>query len=127
MNTSRRSSSLALSSLLSVERLHILTDNDNKMLHALLAMTLQSNITDLQQAKSLFEQQAWDELAKTIHRLSGAAQITGAQRTEIACRNLEKACLVTSPEISHLANLWSEANLAIEELNVAINGFIQPQ
>lgn len=127
MNTSDRSSSPDLASLLSVERLHLLTDNNDKMLHALLSMTLQSNISDLQLAKDLFEQHAWDELAKTIHRLSGAAQITGAQRTEIACRHLETACLVTPPEIAHLARLWAEANLALNEFNRAIAAFLDPQ
>jgi two-component system sensor histidine kinase EvgS len=107
-----------------MERLNILTDHDDKMLHALLAMTLQSNAADLQQAEQLFSQSAWSELGKCVHRMSGAAQITGAQRAEQACRQLEKSCLNPPADITLLATQWTEVRHAVAELNASISGFL---
>lgn len=117
-------SAKSLDSLLSLERLRTLTGHDESMLCAMLAMTLKSNNADLHEAAALYARADWGELAKSVHRISGAAQITGAHRAENACRQLEKACLISPPELSRLANLWSEAREAVEEINASIACFL---
>lgn len=117
-------SAKSLDSLLSLERLRSLTGHDESLLCAMLAMTLKSNSTDLKEAAALYARADWGELAKSVHRISGAAQITGAHRAENACRQLETACLSSPPELSRLANLWSEAHDAVEEINASIGCFL---
>lgn len=118
-------SAKSLDSLLSLERLRTLTGHDESMLCAMLAMTLKSNSTDLNEAAALYSRADWGELAKSVHRISGAAQITGAHRAENACRQLETACLKSPPEVSQLVNLWSETLNAVEEINASIAAYLE--
>jgi len=114
-----------LDSLLSLERLRTLTGHDESLLCAMLAMTLKSNSTDLNAAAALYARADWGELAKSVHRIAGAAQITGARRAEHACRQLETACLQSPPDNIFLANLWSEVSPAVEEINASIADYLE--
>jgi len=60
-----------------------------------------------------------------VHRIAGAAQITGARRAEHACRQLETACLQSPPDNIFLANLWSEVSPAVEEINASIADYLE--
>ncbi|PKH26678.1 histidine kinase [Enterobacterales bacterium CwR94] len=119
-----------LGELLSFEDLATLTHHDEKMRYELLVMTLNSNREDLQQAADLFELEDWPELAKCIHRISGAAQIIGARRAETSCHLLEKTCLQMAAEsISKdiLTEQWQEARYAVVELNTGIEHWLSMQ
>jgi len=115
---------VSLEKLLNYGNLLALCHNDIKMLHELLTITLQSNREDIELAADLFELQDWPELAKCIHRISGAAQIIGARHAEEQCRLLEMQSLEAVVDEKRLSNLWASALSAVEELNKALVIFL---
>lgn len=115
----------SLSELVNYEKLCELSQFDDEMLRELLSVTLQANVDDLQLAEDLRGLQDWPALARCIHRISGAAQIGGAGRAEMACRSLESACLASQPDDAKITLLWQEANAAVKELNQAIDRWLQ--
>lgn len=112
-----------LDALLVFDNLRALTHQDDKMLFELLSMTLTSNREDLRLAVDLFDLEDWPELAKCIHRISGAAQIIGAGRAEEHCRRLEYACLAEERDIAEISELWQHAREAVTELNDALENW----
>jgi two-component system sensor histidine kinase EvgS len=106
------------------QKLEELSNYDDDLLRELLTLTLHSNRDDQRLARDLLELQDWPELAKCIHRISGAAQICGAQGVVAACRELEAACLLPEPPGSVILPLWSEANDALNEFNQALEGWL---
>lgn len=120
----RGDSSLLLRDLLNFNDLFALTHNNNAMLKELLSVTLSSNQEDLRMAEDLFVLEDWPELAKCIHRISGAAQIIGAMRAERSSRLLEQACLSSEMDLAALAVQWQEAHEAVNELNGCIANWL---
>lgn len=109
-----------LSELTNYEKLRELSNYDDVMLRELLSITLQTNQDDLVLAEELKILQDWPELARCIHRISGTAQISGATRLKIACKRLEDACSISSPDEEDIDTLWREAREAVTELNLAM-------
>lgn len=116
-----------LSNLLNDEKLRELSNHDEAMLRELLSLTLQTNQEDLLLAEELMQLQDWPELARCIHRISGAAQICGARRARSACQMLESASRASSPDETALACLWQETREAITELNQALENELMKQ
>lgn len=114
-----------LRNLVDYQKLQQLSDFDRDMLRELLSITLNSNRDDLIHAKDLLELQDWPELAKCIHRISGAAKICGAGRVEFACRKLESACLLPDHDDADIENLWSEVSASLGEFNLAIEVWLK--
>ena len=112
-----------LDALLIFDNLRALTHQDDRMLFELLSMTLTSNREDLRLAVDLFDLEDWPELAKCIHRISGAAQIIGAGRAEEHCRSLEYACLAEVRDVAEITELWLKAREAVSELNDALENW----
>lgn len=113
-----------LGDLLKFEDLRTLTHDDENMLKELLTLTLTSNRKDLKEAEDLFSVEDWPELAKCIHRISGAAQIIGAARAEASCSLLEHECLLEIVDSDGLTTHWQEAEEAVRELNKAIDDWL---
>lgn len=115
----------ALQELVSYDKLLALSHHDDEMLNELLVITLQTNQDDLLQAEDLLELQDWPELANCVHRISGAAQICGAERAEVACRRLEAACRQAPCHEQQIAPLWLAVADAVTELNSAMAAWLQ--
>lgn len=115
---------VALEALVNYEGLRALAQQDDQLMRELLSATLGSNLTDLQAARECLEQEEWQELAKCIHRISGAAQIVGAQQAAQCCINLERLCQQTPPEPMAIRLGWQATLLCVEELNQAIDGWL---
>lgn len=109
-----------LNDLLSIKDLSTLTHNDSVMLSELLSVTLKSNREDMKLAEDLHELEDWPELARCIHRLSGAAQIIGARSAEQSCRELETLCLDTNVSAEHVSLVWERVVEDVTQLNNAI-------
>lgn len=114
----------ALHDLLSMNDLYALTHNDMFMLRELLSVTLKSNQEDLALAEDLFGLEDWPELAKCIHRISGAAQIIGASRAEDDCRLMEKSCLLGDASDADINQHWKAVQSSVRELNRSIEVWI---
>ncbi|RJT36285.1 response regulator [Rahnella woolbedingensis] len=114
-----------LKNLVDYQKLQQLSDFDDDMLRELLSLTLNSNRDDLIQAKDLLELQDWPELAKCIHRISGAAKICGAGRVELACRKLESACLLHDHDDAEIGELWPDVSASLGEFNLAIESWLK--
>ncbi len=119
------SSPPVLTTLINMQRLRALTHQDAEVLNTLLTMTLNSNNNDLFDAGEFYTQQEWSEMAKCIHRISGAAQITGASDAEKACRKAEVACLSSTIEVAEITDIWLAAKEVVEELNSSISQWLQ--
>ena len=115
---------VALEALVNYEGLRALAQQDDQLMRELLNATLGSNLTDLQAARECLDQEEWLELAKCIHRISGAAQIVGAQQAAQCCMNLERLCQQTPPEPMAIRLGWQATLLCVEELNQAIDGWL---
>ncbi|EML5381006.1 MULTISPECIES: response regulator [Enterobacter] len=116
--------SVALEALVNYEGLRALAQQDDQLMRELLSATLGSNLTDLQAARECLEREEWQELAKCIHRISGAAQIVGAQQAAQCCINLERLCQQTPPEPMAIRLGWQATLLCVEDLNQAIDGWL---
>ncbi|CAI0968848.1 response regulator [Serratia quinivorans] len=117
-------SDVALEALVNYQGLRTLTQHDDQLMRELLSATLSSNRADLQAARERLEQEDWPELKKCIHRISGAAQIIGAQRAAECCINLERLCQQPQPEPREIRLGWRVTLLCVEELNQAIDGWL---
>ena len=114
-----------LRALVNYEKLCELSQHNDEMLRELLSVTMQANLDDLKLAEDLLGLQDWQELAKCLHRISGAAQISGAGRVERACRSLEFVCGMDRPDEEKIIRLWKETEDAVRELNQAIDGWLE--
>lgn len=114
----------SLEHLLNMNDLYTLTHNDKSMLRELLSVTLTSNREDLALAEDLFELEDWPELAKCMHRISGAAQIIGAVRAEGDCRLMEKSCLLSDAANENIILHWEAVQASVWELNRSIEAWI---
>ncbi|MCU6278583.1 transporter substrate-binding domain-containing protein [Enterobacter quasiroggenkampii] len=117
--------SVQLSDLLSLSDLSVLTHSDNGMLSELLSVTLKSNQEDLLLAEDLYQLEDWPELAKCIHRISGAAQIIGARSAEKHCRSLETLCLDVTPNLHQLTMTWQSVEREVKQLNSCIEHWLE--
>jgi len=115
-------SDVGLESLVNYQGLRTLTQHNDQLMRELLSTTLNSNRTDLQVARERLEKEDWPELKKCIHRLSGAAQIIGAQRAAECCINLERLCDHLQPREIRLG--WKATLLSVEQLNQAIDDWL---
>lgn len=122
---SEKKSSSQLGDLLNLEDLLALTHNDKGMLSELLSVTLKSNRDDLLLAEDLYELEDWPELAKCIHRISGAAQIIGARNAEKHCRALEILCLKEPPSPHEVSTEWQNVMRDVNELNSCIEQWLE--
>ncbi len=114
-----------LNDLLSLKDLSALTHNDPAMLCELLSVTLKSNRDDLKLAEDLYELEDWPELARCIHRMSGAAQIIGARDAEQSCRKLEALCLDVTATPEHMPQAWKSASNDVARLNECIDAWLK--
>ncbi|KJV44916.1 histidine kinase [Pantoea sp. BL1] len=117
--------SVQLSDLLSLKDLSALTHNDSAMLAELLSVTLKSNREDQKLAEDLYELEDWPELARCIHRMSGAAQIIGARSAEQSCRALETLCLDASATSEMVSLAWEKASGDVGRLNECIEMWLK--
>lgn len=85
----------ALPALLSLPQLRAMVHHDDDMVVKLLLRVCEENQRDLQQAQQELAQQQWPALARTLHRLAGAAQIIYAADINQLCQQLEQACVDT--------------------------------
>jgi two-component system sensor histidine kinase EvgS len=116
---------IALESLVNYDGLLALTHHDEQLMYELLAATLSSNLTDLQAARECLDQEQWQELAKCIHRLSGAAQIVGAQHAAECCIHLERMCKQAQPKVMEIRLGWQATLLSVEMLNRALTQWLE--
>lgn len=114
-----------LQELVNYGKLLSLSNHDDDILRELMSITLQTNQQDLMQAADLFQLQDWPELAKSIHSISGAAQICGAERAEIACRSMESACREVPADEAKISRLWLSVKDAVTELNSAMERWLR--
>jgi two-component system sensor histidine kinase EvgS len=119
----RMASVAALETLVDLHSLQELAQNDNALLLRLLKTTRDENIRDLEQVNMLYAEKSWGALARSFHRLAGAAQIIGATRVEGLCRQLEQDC-EGDPREDDIAARVKSATDAVAELNKAIELFI---
>ncbi|EJL85165.1 transporter substrate-binding domain-containing protein [Pantoea sp. GM01] len=112
-----------LEEMIDLEMLRALAHGEREFLFSLLRATRDENVMDMQQAEKMFSQHLWDELARSLHRMAGAAQIIGANGVEQYCRELEKAFL-HDPTHPGLSVKFHQTLTIIEELNQAIDIFI---
>ena len=112
-----------LNSLINLDALMQLTQDDQQLLNKLLQTSLQENIEDIQQAERLFEKQDWLNLAHYCHRLEGSSQIIGAKKIALECKLLEEYFLTgnTSDEVILQFN---QTMRSIKTLNQAIEMYI---
>lgn len=117
---SSRQGEVTLEELINYDNLYALANSDKGMVCELLSTTLSSNQQDLTLAQELFELEDWPELAKCIHRISGAAQIIGANRVAQCCFSLEKLCQEPQPDPAEIRVYRDEAVQNVQALNSAI-------
>ncbi|WP_242514462.1 response regulator [Enterobacter cloacae] len=110
-----------LETLVNYEGLRSLTQNDENLLAELLRATLTSNRHDLLTARECVEKQDWPALKIAIHRLSGAAQIIGAQETAEECIHLESLCMEDEPDPVEIIAVWQDAQQHVDVLNRALD------
>lgn len=114
-----------LKALIDYPKLLSLSHHDEQMLKELLLLTRQTNDDDLRRGEDLLELQDWPELSHCLHRISGAAQICGAERTRRACRQMESACLQPQVDAESMMSLWQAVSDSVTELNHAIEGWLK--
>ena len=114
----------ALQELVNYDKLQSLSDYDDEILRELMSITLQTNQQDLAQAADLFQLQDWPELAKSIHSISGAAQIFGAEGVKTVSRSMELACREVPADDVKISRLWQSVIDAVTELNSAIERWL---
>lgn len=113
----------ALDKIVDLNALKELAQNDDMLLNGLLKTTLDENLRDLEQATRWLNEENWEALARSVHRLAGAAQIIGATVAEQHCRTLEHIC-EHEPENTETGMYFNTAMNAIQELNRAIELWI---
>lgn len=114
---------LPLEKLVNLTVLRELTQYDNELLNKLLITTRDENTNDMGQANIFLTKRAWDALAKSLHRLAGAAKIIGANHVEKNCRELEHSC-ENYPEEAEVIMKFQCVTQAVTELNHAIEEFV---
>jgi two-component system sensor histidine kinase EvgS len=119
----RMASVAALETLVDLHFLQELAQNDNALLLRLLKTTRDENIRDLEQVNVLLAEKSWSALARSFHRLAGAAQIIGAKAVEEHCRRLEQYCENAPQEREVIADFHIVTD-SVTELNQAIDAFI---
>ncbi len=82
-----------LSALIDLARLRQIAGNDMGFIRLLLAKANESNLHELAVAKEQALQGDWVALAKTVHRLKGAAQTICANKVETCCHVFEYSLL----------------------------------
>ncbi|MGP2885482.1 Hpt domain-containing protein [Serratia marcescens] len=93
------------------------------MRHLLLA-TREENARDMQHSRQLLDEENWQGLARSLHRLAGATQIVGAAEAENHCRSLEQYCENTAaPDKEQVAQKLHLTLSALQRLNQAIDDF----
>lgn len=114
---------LSLGSLVDLQALRVLTQNDEELLHALLIATRDENTHDIQRLQVFLEDKSWGKLSHCFHRLAGAAQIIGANKVETLCRYLEQYC-ANEPKEDEVTKGFEQVVAIIAELNIAIDAFM---
>lgn len=115
---------MTLEQLVNFPALQQLTQNDDELLHELLQTTSATNQQDLVQAGDLVELEDWPELAKCIHRLSGAAQIISAFKVEALCRELESVCREENVDRQRVHQLWQQVQKDSQVLEAAMQRWL---
>ncbi|WWJ85200.1 response regulator [Erwinia aphidicola] len=119
---------VTLEQLVNFPALQQLTQNDDELLHELLHELLQTtsatNQQGLVQAGDLVELEDWPELAKCIHRLSGAAQIISAFKVEALCRELESVCREENVDRQRVHLLWQQVQKDSQVLEAAMQRWL---
>lgn len=114
-----------LAALVCLEGLRTLTQHDDDLMRELLATTLETNERDLLEADDLLKLEDWPELARCVHRLSGAVQIISAENAEQRCRQLETSCRLPQPDPAVIAAEWQQARSALMQLHQAIQRWLR--
>ncbi|KAA6094567.1 MULTISPECIES: transporter substrate-binding domain-containing protein [unclassified Pantoea] len=110
----------ALPALLSLPQLRAMVHHDDDMVAKLLLRVCEENQRDLQQAQQELAQQQWPALARTLHRLAGAAQIIYAADINQLCQQLEQDC-VDARDGDLLSVGLAGLTTRIEQLQLAID------
>lgn len=113
-----------LEQMLSFSGLNNLTQGDDELLHSLLSVTLTTQRQDIVEAAELLELEDWPEMAKCIHRMSGACQIISANKAEALCRRLEDLCRQDDVSAEETQALWQETENELAILNRAIENYL---
>lgn len=116
-----------LEQMLSFSGLNNLTHGDEDLLHSLLSVTLATQRQDMLEAAELLELEDWPEMAKCIHRMSGACQIISANKAEALCRRLEDVCRQEEVSVDEAGVLWQETESELKILNSAIERFLSEE
>jgi HPt (histidine-containing phosphotransfer) domain-containing protein len=105
-----------LSQHIDIDRLLNIAGGNIGFINMLLDKANDSNMAEIALAKRLEEEGDSHSLAKTIHRLKGAAQTICASDIEECCNLIEKACLVDEDAIKIKSDL-----LRLETLLFGLN------
>ncbi|HCK00054.1 MAG TPA: histidine kinase [Serratia grimesii] len=115
---------MKLETLINYESLFSLAHNDIGMVRELLRATLVTNRQDLRLAQDLLVQEKWPTLVQCIHRITGAAQIIGAQRAARSSAELEALCRAPQVDRAEIHPYWQEFDQSVAELNLAIDAWL---
>lgn len=114
-----------LGELVDLTSLLALTQGDRGLLVTLLRTTCDENRRDMEQSRTHFNHKDWKSMARSLHRLAGAAQIIGAGNVESSCHYLEKYCENTdSPKQAHIERHLEQILTELDELNHVIETLI---
>ncbi|MDS0824895.1 ATP-binding protein [Serratia marcescens] len=119
-----KESRVTLQELVDLPALEGLAQQDKTLLRHLLLATREENARDMQHSRQLLDEENWQGLARSLHRLAGATQIVGAAEAENHCRSLEQYCENTAaPDKEQVAQKLHLALSALQRLNQAIDDF----
>ncbi|MBO2675585.1 transporter substrate-binding domain-containing protein [Shewanella algae] len=115
---------VSLESIINIESLQELANNDDVMVNTILKTALKENTKDLKLIRRAFKNMEWKKISKSFHRLAGSSQIIGSKDTEICCRHLE-AIYESENHPENIEAVFRETISKVQSLNNAIRDYLE--
>jgi len=112
-----------LEDMVDLAALKSLAMQDDALLQQMLEQTRDENRRDLAKAATALEKQDWQALAEALHKISGAAQIIGAEQIEEMAGVMEDQAL-DEPDLEALITDFSKLSGDIILLEQSINHWL---